>query len=101
VHEKIEHETGRGVIAVFSTASGRQRYVSEHPVAPEHWATPGTTVTVDSQGRAIVDAAFERPGAAIVFFGGAPASARPALLVTEQAAGGGVESLPGFGHRHA
>jgi len=69
VHEKIEHETGRGVIAVFSTASGRQRYVSEHPVTPEHWATPGTTVTFDAQGRAIVDMAFEKPGAAIAFFG--------------------------------
>jgi hypothetical protein len=69
VHEKIEHETGRGAIVLFSTASGRQRYVSEHPAAHEHWATPGTTVTFDTRGRAIVDAAFERAGAAIVFFG--------------------------------
>ena len=69
VHEKIEHETGRGAIVVFSTASGRQRYVSEHPVAREHWATPGTTVSFDAQGRAVVDALFEKPGAAIVFFG--------------------------------
>jgi alpha-galactosidase len=69
VHEKIEHETGRGAIVIFSTASGRQRYVSEHPAVREHWATPGTSVTFDAQGRAVVDAAFERPGAAIVFFG--------------------------------
>ncbi len=69
VHEKIEHETGRGAIVVFSTARGRQRYVSEHPVAREHWASPGTSVSFDAQGRAIVDAAFEEPGAAIVFFG--------------------------------
>jgi hypothetical protein len=69
VHEKIEHETGRGAIVIFSTASGRQRYVSEHPVAREHWATAGTSVTFDAQGRAVVDAAFARPGAAIVFFG--------------------------------
>ncbi len=69
VHEKIEHETGRGAIVVFSTARGRQRYVSEHPVVREHWATPGTSVTFDARGRAIVDAAFEAPGAAIVFFG--------------------------------
>ena len=33
------------------------------------WATPGTTVTLDASGHAIVDAAFEKPGAAIVFFG--------------------------------
>jgi hypothetical protein len=54
---------------MFSTARGRQRYVSEHPVVREHWATPGTTVAFDAHGRAVVDAAFERPGAAIVFFG--------------------------------
>lgn len=69
VHEKIEHESGRGAIVVFSTARGRQRYVSEHPVVREHWATPGTSVTFDARDRAIVDAAFEKPGAAIVLFG--------------------------------
>jgi alpha-galactosidase len=69
VHEKIEHETGRGAIVLFSTAPGRQRYVSEHGVVGPFWATPGTTVSVDAFGHAIVDAAFEKPGAAIVFFG--------------------------------
>jgi alpha-galactosidase len=69
VHEKIEHETGRGAIVLFSTAAGRQRYVSEHPVVEPFWATPGTSVTLDASGHAIVDAAFAKPGAAIVFFG--------------------------------
>jgi alpha-galactosidase len=69
VYEKIEHETGRGAIVVFSTARGRQRYVSERAVAQAFWATPGTTVTMDASGHAIVEAAFEKPGAAIVFFG--------------------------------
>jgi len=54
-------EGGRAVGLAFLTA--------EHPVVREHWATPGTTVTFDARGRAVVDAAFERPGAAIVFFG--------------------------------
>jgi alpha-galactosidase len=69
VHEKIEHETGRGGIVVFSTHPGRQRYVSEHPTVREHWATAGVTVTFDAAGHAILDVPFERPGAAIVFFG--------------------------------
>ena len=69
VHEKIEHETGRGAIVVFSTAAGRQRYLSINPTVPEHWATPGTSVSFDAAGHAIVDARFERPGAAIVFLG--------------------------------
>jgi alpha-galactosidase len=69
VHEKIDHRTGRGAIVVFSTASGHQRYVSEHPVVEPFWATPGTTVTLDASGHAIVDVAFEKPGAAIAFFG--------------------------------
>jgi alpha-galactosidase len=69
VHEKIDHGTGRGAIVLFSTASGRQRYVSEHPVVGPFWATPGTAVTQDASGHAIVDAGFEKPGAAIAFFG--------------------------------
>jgi alpha-galactosidase len=69
VHEKIEHLSGRGAIVVLSTAAGRQQYVSEHAVAREHWATPGTRVTFDAHGRAVLDMAFEKPGAAIVFFG--------------------------------
>ena len=36
---------------------------------PEHWATPGTSVTFDAAGHAVLDLAFEKPGAAIVFFG--------------------------------
>jgi alpha-galactosidase len=69
VHEKIEHESGRGGIVIFSTHAGRERYVSEHPTLTQHWATPGVTVTFDAGGHAVVDAAFEKPGAAIVFFG--------------------------------
>jgi alpha-galactosidase len=69
VHEKIDHGSGRGAIVVFSTAAGRQRYVSVHPTVREHWATPGTTVGFDASGRAVLDIAFEKPGAAIVFFG--------------------------------
>ena len=68
VHEKIDGH-GRGAIVVFSTAAGRQRYVSEHSVVSEHWATPGTRVTFDASGRAVLDSAFDEPGAAIVFFG--------------------------------
>jgi alpha-galactosidase len=68
-HEKIDHASGRGAIVVFSTAAGRQRYVSRHGVVEPSWATPGTTVTLDASGHAILDMAFERPGAAIVFFG--------------------------------
>jgi len=69
VHEKIEHETGRGGIVIFSTQPGRQRYVSEHPTVTGYWATPGVTVSFDAAGHAVIDADFDRPGAAIVFFG--------------------------------
>ncbi|MFN8094074.1 MAG: alpha-galactosidase [Vicinamibacteria bacterium] len=69
VHEKIDHATGRGGIVLFSTRPGRQRYVSEHRTVADYWTTPGVTVTFDAAGHAVVDAAFEKPGAAIVFFG--------------------------------
>ena len=41
VHEKIDHQTGRGAIVVFSTAPGRQRYVSEHPAVAGALGDPG------------------------------------------------------------
>jgi alpha-galactosidase len=68
VHEKIDAD-GRGAIVVFSAAAGRRRYVSEHVVVPDHWATPGVQVRSDGAGYAVLDLPFEKPGAAIVFFG--------------------------------
>ncbi len=70
VHEKIEQETGRGGIVVFSTATPDASATC--PSTPPSRSTgrrPGVTVTFDAAGHAIVDAAFEKPGAAIVFFG--------------------------------
>jgi alpha-galactosidase len=73
VHEKIEHETGRGLIAMFSSVGGRRRYVSAHRVARPWWASAGTKVALDSEGRAVLDVTFESPGAALVFFGASAA----------------------------
>jgi len=72
-----EQATAHAVGLIVQRVTGQQpivfqRFVSEHPVVREHWATPGTTVTFDARGRAIVDAAFAKPGAAIVFFGAQP-----------------------------
>lgn len=69
VHEKISDRTGRGVVVVFSTATGKFSYVTEQKPSRSFWATPETHVRFDSVGHAALELNFESPGAAIVFFG--------------------------------
>ena len=69
IHEKISHRSGRGVVVVFSSQSGRYAYVTSNQVVDGHWSTNGIRVTRDDQGRARLDIRFERPGAEMAFFG--------------------------------
>ena len=69
IHEKISAATGRGAVVIFATRSGEYRYITINKVANEHWTSDGVTVTQDSEGRAKIEATFEKPGAKIVFFG--------------------------------
>jgi alpha-galactosidase len=69
IHEKISAATGRGAVVLFATTVGTYHYVTTHAVAPEFWASEGVQVSRDSAGRAVIDAAFEKPGAKILFFG--------------------------------
>ena len=69
IHEKISATTGRGVVVIFATERGTYQYITSHKVAGEHWASGGVTVTRDDAGRAKIEAAFDKPGAKILFFG--------------------------------
>lgn len=69
VHEKINAATGRGVVVVFASHGGTYRHVTRYATVPEFAATEGVRVMRASNGRAIVEARFERPSARIVFFG--------------------------------
>jgi alpha-galactosidase len=69
VHEKIAPRSGRGAIVLFSTAAGPVTYVSTNRPIRTFTATGNVTVKFDSAGRAVIGVAFDKPGAAIVFFG--------------------------------
>lgn len=69
VHEKIDAQTGRGVVSVFAGARGRYAYVTQNAVAPDFWHNDGVSVSLDSAGRARIEMDFDRASAKIVFFG--------------------------------
>jgi alpha-galactosidase len=70
VHEKINAETGRGVVVIFANASGNYRYVTVNQVVPAVWSSGGNVRTRrNASGQAIIEANFDGPGARILFFG--------------------------------
>jgi alpha-galactosidase len=69
IHEKISSRSGKGVVAVFATAAGRYSYVTRHKVVPQHWASEGVSITIDSAARAHLSLDFAKPGAKLLFFG--------------------------------
>jgi hypothetical protein len=69
IHEKISSATGRGAVVIFATRPGSYGYITKNKVSNEHWTSNGVTVMRDSEGRAKIEATFEKPGAKILFFG--------------------------------
>jgi alpha-galactosidase len=81
IHEKIWNESGRGAVVVFynyknawrrsadNAFPGEFTYITENPVDKKYWANPGADIKFDDQGRAIITAKFDGPGAKIIFFG--------------------------------
>lgn len=81
IHEKIYTESGRGAVVIFynyknvwgkdpaNSFPGEFTYITEHKVDKKFWTNPGTEVTFDTQGRAIITAKFSGAGAKIVLFG--------------------------------
>ena len=68
IHEKISNSSNRGVVVLFSPTNGRIVYVTEHTPNQSFWATPGTKVSFDMQGHAVLESDMAS-GAAIGFFG--------------------------------
>ncbi|MGI4792468.1 MAG: hypothetical protein ACRYFS_26875 [Janthinobacterium lividum] len=69
VYEKINAETGRGVVSAFASAPGRYVYMTEAQPAPAFWHSPGARVTLDAAGHAKIEMVFTEPGAKVIFFG--------------------------------
>jgi alpha-galactosidase len=68
VHEKLS-DNGRGLVSLFSNHKGNYTYVTQNVVVTQHWQSEGTSVSFDSQGRAVIEVVFDKPSARIVFFG--------------------------------
>ncbi len=70
IYEKIERETGRGVVSLFASAPGRYVFVTEAQAVSESvWHNPGVRVSFDALGRAKIEAKFADTGAKLIFFG--------------------------------
>ncbi len=69
IHEKISPQTGKGAVVLFTTASGKFKYVTQHRPHKNAWCAGGVKVRYDPKGRAIIEADFASPGTGIVLFG--------------------------------
>jgi len=69
VYEKIDPDTGRGVVSVFASARGTYTHLIHAPVSAQTWAMPGVAVTPLPGGGARLDVTFDAPGGKCVFFG--------------------------------
>lgn len=69
VYEKINPETGRGAIVIFSSHAGTYNYISKNKVDPNLWKTDGVKVEIDQAGQAKINAEFKTAEAKIIFFG--------------------------------
>lgn len=70
IHEKISAKTGRGAVSIFTTCRGEFTYFTKNKVASPS-SGPNVNVRMTEAGTAVIHASFDRPGAAIIFFGAA------------------------------
>jgi alpha-galactosidase len=68
VHEKMSAKSGRGVVSIFTTRRGEFTYFTKNKVASPS-SNPNVKVMMTEAGTAEIRASFDRPGAAIIFFG--------------------------------
>lgn len=69
VYEKIDPDTGKGVVSVFAGARGTYTYLTHVPASAQTWAMPGVSVQEVGGGLARIDVTFDAPGGKCVFFG--------------------------------
>ncbi len=74
IYEKINPETGKGVICLFCSSPGVYTYVTENPVAENCWTSDkaNVTITLGQADHARLDVRFKTEGAKIVFVGANP-----------------------------
>jgi alpha-galactosidase len=79
IYEKVSAATGRGVVAFFANQRGSFVYLTHSSVAKSHWSSRGLEIDAGPEGRVLMTAHFDGPGAKLVFFGTEPESIDLAL----------------------
>ncbi|ANE46434.1 hypothetical protein SY83_09285 [Paenibacillus swuensis] len=78
VYEKVNPVSGRGAVVLFANSFGQpfhkarnvqHTYITRNIVHEAVWCTPGVLVSIQEDGYAVIQAEFNEPGAAIIFFG--------------------------------
>ncbi len=69
VFEKVNPETGKGIVVVFSNTSGKFSYVTKQKVSDVFWHNQGVDLKIDTNHHASIDAEFKEASAAIILFG--------------------------------
>lgn len=69
IYEKINPETGKGVVVIFANGKGKFSYITKQAVVDAIWHNKVVNVTMCPDGHAKINAEFEGASAAIVFFG--------------------------------
>lgn len=69
VYEKINPETGRGAVVVFSSHAGSYSYITRMSPDQKTWNTEGVDLSFDNEGRAVIKTKFSKAGAKIIYFG--------------------------------
>lgn len=69
VHEKINPDTGRGVVCLFATRPGRYQYVTRHTVSASCATMPGMQVNLLPSSHARITVTMEQAGGKAGFFG--------------------------------
>ena len=69
IFEKINPETGRGVVVIFANAKGKFSYITKHAVTHNIWRNDEVEVKVGSDDHAKIDVNFNGASAAVILFG--------------------------------
>ncbi len=69
IYEKINPETGKGVVVIFANSKGKFFYITKHSVSGKIWHNEGVDVSICPDKHAKINVEFNRASAAIIFFG--------------------------------
>ena len=69
IYEKINPETGKGIIVLFANQKGEYAYISKAKVDTKVIADENVSVTIDKKGNAVVKTICNKSEAKIIYFG--------------------------------